>query len=402
MRRGEVVRDRSFGFCGLVVLVFGWLMACQCVFAQPVTEVALAGFAYSGSDSTIASRFPYSKRYEDEQLAAGTSIGQQLMRALATASPAHLRIVPEIAELKGRTQALAVALVVSSETVSVEQFGQQRKLTVLVRGQTMFFDFKSMNVLRAYPISFAYIDLLDHAPQPDEIMARVRLVYQGANGKPGLTSRFVNNIVQADLPAQVPRYLQVTNVKLSAQALDALPEYLKAEPGAAQTWAADLVSEAISTRAGVPIVPYAKGNAVGNVMSMRISDGTVWELKLPKPDYEIAVEISGFKKIKFNEVQGGATSFVYGAYAQMRIEEPLSGKSYLNTALKNGETRVIPASQQYVDDFPHFYDAVNGLFTKLAQAMDGKGDDRWIKTAAAANDIEQQLSLTRELVKQCK
>lgn len=370
--------------------------------AQVQTEVALAGVAYSGSDNTVAARFPYSKRYEEEQLAAGSPIGQQLFRSLTSTPSSQLRIVSQIDELKGRTQALAVALVIGSETVSVEQIGQHQKLTVLIRGQTMFFDFKSMNVVRAYPISFAYIDVLDHVPQPDEIMGRVRLVFQGANGKPGLTGRFVNNVLKAEIPANIPRYLQVTSVKLAPEALNALPDYLKSQPGAAQTWAADLVSEAISTRAVVPIVPYAKGYAVGNVMSMRVSDGTVWELKLPKPDYEIAVEISGFKKLKFNEVQGGATSFIYGAYAQMRIEEPLSGKRYLDTALKNGETRVIPASQAYVDDFPHFYDAVNGLFNKVALAMDGKGDERWLKGAAAAKDIDQQLSETKELVKQCK
>lgn len=385
-----------------VFLIIGGFLASQGAHAQAPTEVALAGFAYSGAERTIASRFPYSKRFEDEQQAAGTPIAQQLLQAIATTSASHLRIVPQIADLKGRPQALAVALVIGSETVSIEQIGQHQKLTVLIRGQTMFFDFKSMNVVRAYPISFAYIDVLDHAPEADEIMARVRLVYQGANGKPGLTTRFVNNVLQADIPAHVPRFLQVTSVKVAPEALDALPSYLKADPGAAQTWAADLVSEAISTRAAVPIVPYAKGYAVGNVMSMRVSDGSVWELKLPKPDYEIAVEISGFKKLKFSEVQGGATSFVYGAYAQMRIEEPLSGKRYLDTALKNGETRVVPASQTYVDDFPHFYDAVNGLFNKVALAMDGKGDERWIKGAAAARDIDQQLSQTKELVKQCK
>ena len=34
--------------------------------------------------------------------------------------------------------------------------------------------------------------------------------------------------------------------------------------------------------------------------------------------------------------------------------------------------------------------------------MDGKGDDKWIRSAAAAKDIDQQLSQTNELVKQCK
>lgn len=383
-------------------LWLAWLVCSQSAFAQQAPEVAFAGFAYSGSASTMAARFPHSQRYEEELQTAGTSMGQNLRRLLDATPPSHLKIVSQIEALKGRDQALAVALVIGSETVSVEQFGNAHKLMVLIRGQAMFFDFKSMNVLRAYPVSFAYIDLLDHPPTADEVLARVKLVYQGTGDKAGVLARFAQNVAKAQIPPGVPRFLQVTSVQLKPEALEVLPAYIKSEPGAAETWAADLVSEAISTRVGVPIVPYAKGYAIGNVMSMRISDGTVFELKLPQPDYEIKVELSGFRKGKFSEVQGGASSFVYGAYAQMHIEEPLSRKAYLSTALKNGETRVIPASQRHVDDFPHFYDAVNGLFVKLAQAMDGKGDEKWLRSAASAKDIDLQIQSTRELMKQCK
>ena len=383
-------------------LWLAWLVCSQSAFAQQAPEVAFAGFAYSGSASTMAARFPHSQRYEEELQTAGTSMGQNLRRLLDATPPSHLKIVSQIEALKGRDQALAVALVIGSETVSVEQFGNAHKLMVLIRGKAMFFDFKSMNVLRAYPVSFAYIDLLDHPPTADEVLARVKLVYQGTGDKAGVLARFAQNVAKAQIPPGVPRFLQVTSVQLKPEALEVLPAYIKSEPGAAETWAADLVSEAISTRVGVPIVPYAKGYAIGNVMSMRISDGTVFELKLPQPDYEIKVELSGFRKVKFSEVQGGASSFVYGAYAQMHIEEPLSRKAYLSTALKNGETRVIPASQRHVDDFPHFYDAVNGLFVKLAQAMDGKGDEKWLRSAASAKDIDLQIQSTRELMKQCK
>lgn len=382
--------------CGLCA---GLVLVSPAIAQQPV-EVALAGFAYAGSESTINARFPYSKQYADSLDASGSNIYQRLSAQLTATAPAHLQIVNQIQELKGRDQALSVALVIGAETVVVEQFGELHKLLVLIRGQAMFFDFKSMNVLRAYPLSFAYVDLLNHAPTKDEIRARVRLVYEGANDKPGILARFVTSVAQAKIPAQAPRYLQVTSAQVSPEALEALPAYLQSEPGAAQTWLADIVGETISTRVGIPIVPYAKGYAIGNVMSMRVSDGKVWELKLPKPDFEISVELTGLKKIKFSEIAGGATSFVYGAYAQLRIEDAL--KKGLNTGLKNGETRVIPASQNYVDDFPHFYDAINGLFTKAALAIDGRGDEKWIKSAAAAKDIGQQLSQTKEFIKQCK
>jgi hypothetical protein len=182
--------------------------------------------------------------------------------------------------------------------------------------------------------------------------------------------------------------------------LAALPEPFRGSQAVSENWAADLVGEAISTRVGVPIVPYVKGHAVGNVMSMQVMDGEVFNLELPKPDYAISVELKGVKKVKYSEGAGGA-SYVYGSFADIRIEEPLSGATYLNTALKNGEVKIVPASQTYVDDFPAFYDSLNGMFVKLAEAVAGKGNG-WIKTAAAAPDIVAQVSKTMELMKLCK
>lgn len=364
-------------------------------------QVALAGVAYSGDAQTISARFPYSTRYEQALKQAGDSPYSKVKAAIAQAPPQSLEVLyGQVDELKGRDQALVVSLVVNSETVSVEQFGQLRKLFVLIRGQTLFFDFKSMAVVRAYPISFAYIDTFDRQPAEDEILDRVRRVYEGTPTKPGLYARFAGSLATAALPTNVTRYLQVSRVSLGPEVVNALPGYLKSSPAVAETWAADLVSEAISTRLGVPLVPYSKGYAIGNVMSMRISDSTVFTLTLPKPDYEISVDFTGLKKIKFGEVNAGA-SYIYGSYATLKIEEPLSGTTYMNTALKNGEVKVVPMTQSYVDDFPAFYDSLNGLFGKLAEAVGGKGNT-WVKAAAAAPDIESQIIKTRELINLCK
>lgn len=394
----DVRRIAAAAFCWLLIWVA--LMAPRDSFADQPVDVAFGGFAYSGSESSIASRFPYSQKYVSATEAAGAPVYQKLAASLKAAPLQRVRVVDQIQELKGRDQALAVALVIGSEMVVTEQFGDLHKVLVLIRGQTMFFDFKSMNVVRSYPVSFAYVDVLNRAPTESELLSRVKLVYEGVNEKPGLLERFVTSVAQASIPAQVPRFLQVTSAQVDPEALNALPAFVRGEPGVAESWLADMVGEAISTRASVPVVPFAKGYAIGNVMAMRVSDGTVWELKLPKPDYEIGVSLTGLKKIKFSEIPGGASSFVYGAYVQLHIEDTL--KRGLNSALKNGETRVIPASQKYVDDFPHYYDAINGLFTKLALVIDGRGDEKWIKGAAAAKDIDQQISKTKELIKQCK
>lgn len=384
----------------LAGITFVTLASANSTHAQ-TPQVAFAGFAYSGDAQTIAARFPYSLRYEESLKRAGDSSYAKVKQAVTRTPPQHLQLLTEqIEELKGRDQALVVSLVVNSETVSVEQFGATRKLFVLIRGQALFFDFKSMAVVRAYPLSFAYIDTFDRQPREEEIFDRVRQVYEGTATKAGIHGRFANTLATAVVPTSVPRYLQVSKVSLGPEVVGALPDYLKSSPAVAETWAADLVSEAISTRVGVPIIPYSKGYAIGNVMSMRVSDGTVYTLNLPKPDYEITVDVTGLRKIKFGEVPAGA-SFIYGSYATVKIEQPLLGTVYMSTALKNGEVKVVPNTQTAVDDFPAFYDSLNGMFVKLAEAVSGKGNT-WVKSAAAAPDIESQIVKTRELMNLCK
>ena len=367
--------------------------------AQPL-EVALAGFAYAGDAASLPQRFPYSLSYEKSLKASGKPAYLRLLDAIGQNPPSQLKLVGQIDELKGRDQAIAVALVIGSETISVEQLAGLSKLFVLIRAQALFFDFKSMAIVRAYPISFAYIDVFDRLPTDDEVRARVRGVYEGATGKPGILARFGATFAKATLPTQTSRTLQITRIAIKPEAMGSIPAYISSSATVAETWAADLVGEALSTRAGVPIVPYAKGYAIGNVMSMRISDGDVYNLKLPKPDYEINVELSALKKIEYGRAAAGA-SFIYGSYASMKIEEPVSGKVYMNTALKNGEVKLVPSTQTYVDDFPAYYDSVNGMFVKLSEALDGRGNT-WVKTAAAAPDIDKQIADTRELIRLCK
>lgn len=86
-----------------------------------------------------------------------------------------------MASLKNSDQALATALVVTSETISSERFGRLYKVLANVRGQALVFDFKAMTVLRAYPINVTYLDVLDHQPSEREKRDRVKRLLLGGD-----------------------------------------------------------------------------------------------------------------------------------------------------------------------------------------------------------------------------
>ncbi|AXE30174.1 hypothetical protein DK842_09810 [Chromobacterium phragmitis] len=379
-------------------LVAGLLLAAS---ASQAASVTFAGLSYSGDSKSIPARFPYSLRLEKAQASRGNALNKQLAAKLAADKPRHFELNPQgLTSLKGQDQAVVATLLITGETVSAERFGDVAKLMTQVRAQAMFFDFKSMTVLRSYPLSFAYLDLIDHYPNEREMQERFATLYYGDQDKPGILQRFADVMRDATVPDQVPRFLQVAKVRLGDDARKELPPELARTPGTAETWAADLFAENLSSKTGVPLLPYTKGYAIGNTLSMRVSEGDVFMLKLPEADYAITLDIPKFRHIKSGEVPAG-TSYIYGAYAHVNIQEPVSGKNYLDADFKNGEVKLVPASQDTIDDFPAYHEAIKGLFAKLADNLAGNRSD-WLKSSTAASDIDKQIHSTQQLLKACK
>ena len=380
-----------------------FLIALFALVGAPVwaATVSLAGFSYSGDAASIASRFPYTQRFAAAMTAAGQSPDRLVSQTLANTKIEHFTLQQgELAQLKGRDQAIAVAMVITSETVSHERFGGLYKLFVNLRGQALFFDFKSMTILRSYPITAAYLDVLAAPPSDELLDDRVHKLFVGDGDKTGLIQRFASQLATAQLPDHVPRFLQVGRVSITPEALAELPEAFKATPTTAETWLADQLSEMLATRAGVPVLPYAKGYAIGNSMAMRFADGTVFNLKIPEADYTFSVDLKQFKRVKTGESAAGA-SYVYGSFVDLKLVEPLSGRSYLDARIKNGEVKLVPATQSEVDDFPAYSVSLRSLFSKFTSVLGGK-DDPWVRSAVTASDINAQISATKTVLQSCK
>ena len=135
-------------------------------------------------------------------------------------------------------------------------------------------------------------------------------------------------------------------------------------------------------------------------MDIKISDSTVFNLAIPKPDYEFTINLLKLKTVPF-EIQAAGRSLIYGASASVKLEEPLSGQTYLHGQFKNGEVKIVPASQVSTDDFPAYQDAINGLFTKLFGAASGNGDP-WIRSASMGSDADKEIANTKRLINSCK
>jgi hypothetical protein len=365
-------------------------------------DVGFAGFAYAGDFDSIRSRFPFTSQIIPPRAAdsgAEASAAEKLLLDRVRAiKPKNFNLeVGSLATLEGREQAIMVALVATGETVSTERIGDFTKLFINLRAQALFFDFKTMTVLRAYPISVVYLGATPSDPNNAEELAKVQDLL-GVGAQSGLIGHFFNLLGAAALPGAATRFIGVSDVTIAPAAASMLPPYLAAD-GVAETWLADTLSEALMDKTGVALMPFSRGYAIGNSMATRFADGTVFNLKLHSPDYPVTLELQALKKVKFGDVSAGS-SFIYGAFARLTVQEPLLHHVYFDAVLKNGESKSVPAGQSNVDDWPAYKDAISGLFEKFAATVSGT-DTKWIRSSVAS-DVTAQIAATRTVVNSCK
>jgi hypothetical protein len=135
-------------------------------------------------------------------------------------------------------------------------------------------------------------------------------------------------------------------------------------------------------------------------MSMSFSEQSVFSLSIPEPDYEITLVLSKFVKVEYQKVAAG-TSYVYGAFLDIKAEETFGGHVYLDATIKNGATKNVPAGQTTVDDWPAYEAALLGLIDKLTNVLT-KPTKKWAKTHAGDQAVVAQLNDFSEIVQSCR
>ncbi|MBY0572331.1 MAG: hypothetical protein K2P84_01515 [Undibacterium sp.] len=363
------------------------------------SNVTVAGFSFAGDFATAKDRFPHS--YSVFQELNKSSAGEKslsfriLERSKLIKNPnLEFSALDTLVNLKN-DQALMSVLVLTGETVSTENFGAYYKTFVNLRGDVLMFDYKSKNVVRSYPISVVIFDATNAPPSKEEITGFVKDLMVREDGN-GLITQFTRRMTTATLPSPGNRNIQIKKSEITPEALALMPEGLRQDPKMVESMLADAFASILAAKVGVPMLPASIGHTLGT-MSLRLENGDDVVLKIGEGDYLFDIKLNKFAKLKSGESNLG-TSYVFGAYASIHFYEPTQNTQFVNTDLKNGEVKIFPAGQVSGEDFPAYEAAIRGLYLKFADAVQG-GDLKWINTAASAKDINQQIEITRNIIK---
>lgn len=367
--------------------------------AGETRQVYWAGFAFTGNASTQADVVPYSTASID---AGGTgAINARLLEELAKNPPRHLGLIADrLAMLDGSTSATVLAAALDRELVSVEPIGDHYKVLVEVALQALFFDFRERQVIAAFPLTLQRIDLMDRAPDEEQIKAIVSgLLYGGA--PTNLPRVFAQTLLEARLPEAAVRRLQVANVTVSESARQKLRE-----PSAAAALGAGLAHEltkALAAATGVGLLPPTSGQAIGGVMAARFADGKVYQLKIPEADYVVQVQVDALKSGVVQETPA-MRQMLFGAFFTVVVSEPYSGKVFFEQPLRKGATKVVPATQRQVDEWSASHETLLAGFDAFAAAAAGRNGHRaWLdEQKPGGRPLQQQTQALQELIKSCR
>lgn len=359
-------------------------------------EIFYAGVSYLGDNQYIEKSYPLTNAL-NKNINGVYELDRVTRDLVNKTSNTFFKVNTQtLADLNNESQ-LTMTLAISSETTSMEKIDNVYRLWMQVLAQVFIFDFKKMQIIANEPIALSFVEVYSEEPTEEEILnIFTEQFYSGPST--GLLKAFSDTLVRLKPKANTKNTVQVASVILSDAARKVIPATLQAQQ--IQQRIGESFTQFLSSNQGITMLPYVKGHAIGNKLAGKFSDGRVYTLELPEPDYAIDLDLTHLLKKKHDEKAVG-TSWIYVARSRFRFYEPLTNKSIFDEYLFNGVTKVVPASQQNIDEWPVYQESLYLLFDKFTKQINNP-DRQWLKTHAKTSDKYNELRKLKEMIESCR
>lgn len=382
------ILQRFVGHAAITIALVG-----ACSAEASASDIYFAGFAFVGEAQSIASSFPLTQQLVGDGHTPSV-IDTALASRIANIRNAGFTLVTDRLGTLGpdAPSALAMSFALDRESVSVEEIGGLHKVVVDLSAEVLIFDFKEKAVIGSYPISVEFIDTLRQAPTQGDVLRIVENLYTGARGL-SIFDEFAKTVSGLTLNAAPTCRWQVTEVSIDDGARSVLPEHLVTQESTLKATLAQNFSKYLSVNQHLGVLPYVTGQAIGNKMATRFADGTVFNLRVPEPDYTISLSLKPFKRLTFGTSAAGS-SLVYGAFLGVAAKEPVSGATYFDATIKNGATKVVPAGQATIDEWPSYEESLLVLMDKFTKQLSTPTED-WAEKYVGRKSVAQDMDKLR-------
>lgn len=351
-------------------LKFGTLFLILCLISKAESidrneSIVYGGFAFAGNSNEVGDAYPYSSRF-DANTKPGSSALEEVSREIIFKISPSLKSTKIIyGDVDKNECPRVLALAMTEERVLRESIGDFYKLVVQLGFEIIVLDFTDKQVVCSLPIFIELIDAKKNEFSEQDIVDRIASMVQGTESQLGeVMSR---KLAQLRIRANDARTLRVTSVTVGEKAVQFLPESMRQSPTLYGQSVAQQFGSLLSSQAGVALLPYAK-DASNSKMTLRFKSGGAVQFKIPEPTFGISLDVKGFKKV-LDKQTDAESLWIYGSWLGIKIIEPAFGKVYFETTVKYPVTKLVPASQQSVDEFPVVSEALKGAQLTAIEAI---------------------------------
>lgn len=359
-------------------------------------EIYFAGVAFTGSAEDASNVL----RYTSELLSAEglVQLNGQLSQSLLDSPPKNFNIVfDRLANIDYGSSALVLAATMDRETVIVEQIGDEYKLLVELAGQALFFDFREKQILSSYPVTVQYIDVSKERPGIEAINSILETILFDS-GERSFVHLITKKLENINFPQAAVRRIRVASIEVGDSIKSEHPLLTKTlfDTGII----GHEFSKILSDKLNIAILPYRSGQALGGAMAARFANGDIFNLIIPEADYEIHLHVDDFRGRTLNETRSYRQELL-GAFFRIDVIEPLSGRSFFDQNLKQGATKVIPATQKEFNVGEAYYETLLVGLAEFATSV-AEGNEEWIAQQDEVRKLNRSFASLQELIELCR
>ena len=374
-------------------------------------KVFYAGFSFSGNYIDKSTGIKFTNHLTNEKNENGLDIiSDSLLRSMKKIQPKNFNFDYNFADLeKGLEESVVMSVVLDHENYfsEYEPISKTYLNNIQMFFQVIFYNFKTRKLIASIPYDVSVPFFTKNEPTEKEIINYIRNFYTK-----GLKSIDLQQTINAftqvekilnnfELKEKYKLRIGVTSVNFEEKSFFAIPNDYKKNIKPLENIFAQLFSSRLALHNNIALVPYVEGMAIGAKMKQQfVNSDIIYDIELPKPDYNINITVRGFKKVlaKKSDINN---IYFWASFLNLKIYQPDLNKIYMDDNLKNVIKKSIPSQIQDVNDWYKFYITTYELFDDFSiNVINPKNE--WLKKANDSKNFEANIRKVNKLMEKVK
>ncbi len=256
-----------------------------------------------------------------------------------------------------------------------------------------------MKIIGSYPLSAELIDVPKQKLNDQELASLVKELHITA--KKSFIKEIVSRFNQIIINTGDTRKIQIKSVT-SSDEYNKLIRKDNQSTSDLNIFIARNFEKYLSKNQNIAMLPFKKDQSVGGRLPIAFSNGDIFNLEIPSPDFVISLALKKLIKAKLgaNEVED---AYTYVSIVNIKAEQPEMGSTSIDVDVRYALPVTVSKSIKKIDDRSHFVESIIQLFNTFTQQLT-KPDSEWLDTwvESGRKDIEEQFVKFLEVINKCK